>query len=267
MSESPGSPQDSAQDSAVVQLIEAAVQFPGQASPTLQGINLEVKPNEILAIVGPSGCGKSTLLRVLANLLPLTSGKRMAPDEAKAVTCSQEELAMVFQDARLLPWRTVLGNMRVPFELTGKKVEQEWIIELLELTGLQKNDFHKYPRMLSGGMKMRVAIARSLALNPKLLLLDEPFAAVDDLLREQLNFDLLKLQKQFNFSAVLVTHHIGEAVFLSNRLMIMSAEPGQIIEEIPIPWKENRTANLRTSPEFAKLCGDVKQRLQESSLE
>jgi len=258
MSESPGSPQDSA----VVQLIKAAVQFPGQNSPTLQGINLDVKPDEILAIVGPSGCGKSTLLRVLANLLPLTSGKRLAPDEATSVTSSQKDLAMVFQDARLLPWRTVLGNMQLPFELTGKTVDEKGIIELLELTGLQKSDFHKYPRMLSGGMKMRVAIARSLVLNPKLLLLDEPFAAVDDLLREQLNFDLLRLQKQFNFSAVLVTHHIGEAVFLSNRLMIMSAEPGQIIEEIPIPWKENRTTELRTSPEFAKLCGEVKKRLQ-----
>lgn len=259
MSESPGSQQSPA----VVRLSKAAVRFPGQNLPTLQGLNLEVNPGEILAIVGPSGCGKSTLLRVLANLLPLTSGKRIVPDEVISETSSQENLAMVFQDARLLPWRTVLGNMQLPFELTGKTVDQKRIIELLELTGLQKNDFHKYPRMLSGGMKMRVAIARSLVLNPKLLLLDEPFAAVDDLLREQLNFDLLKLQKQFGFSAVLVTHHIGEAVFLSSRLLMMSAEPGKITEEISIPWKENRTADLRTSPEFAKLCGEVKKRLRE----
>ncbi len=258
MSESPGSQQDVA----VLRLIEAVVRFPGQTSPTLQGLNLDIRQGEILAIVGPSGCGKSTLLRILANLLPLTGGTRIVSENASVSHSKQEDLAMVFQDARLLPWRTVSGNMQLPFELTGKPVNQQRISELLELTGLQKSDFSKYPRMLSGGMKMRVALARALVLNPKLLLLDEPFAAVDDLLREQLNSDLLKLQKQFNFSTVLVTHHIGEAVFLSNRLLIMSAEPGQIIEEISVPWKEKRTTELRISPEFTKLCGKVKKRLQ-----
>lgn len=259
MSESPGS----SQHSALVRLVDATTQFPGQNSPTLQEINLEVEPGENLAVVGPSGCGKSTLLRVLANLLQPTSGKRIAPDEKLCTTSGQKELAMVFQDARLLPWRTVWGNMQLPYELMGETVNRKRLKELLELTGLQKKDFHKYPRMLSGGMKMRVALARSLALNPKLLLLDEPFAAVDDLLREQLNLELLKLQKQFGFSSVLVTHHIGEALFLSHRLLIMSANPGKLIEEIPVPWPENRTSELRTSPEFAKLCGKVKHLLHQ----
>ena len=251
------------QHTALVRLIDATVQFPGQGMPTLQKINLEVKPGENIAVVGPSGCGKSTLLRVLAGLLQPSDGKRIAIDEKTCTSSGQKELAMVFQDARLLPWRTVWGNMQLPYELTGEAVDKKRLKELLELTGLHKKDFHKYPRMLSGGMKMRVAVARSLVLNPNLLLLDEPFAAVDDLLREQLNLELLKLQKQFGFSTVLVTHHIGEALFLSHRLFIMSASPGQITGEIPIPWPENRTGDLRVSPEFAQLCGKVKHLLRQ----
>ena len=239
----------------VARLENAEFQFPNQKSATLTGINLEVKSGEILAIVGPSGCGKSTLLRLLANLLPLTSGSRN-------VVADSSELAMVFQEARLLPWRTVLENMQLPFELAGKAVDQKRISELLELTGIQTDDYQKYPRMLSGGMKMRVSVARALTLKPKLLLLDEPFAAVDDLLREQLNEELLKLQRQLGFSAVLVTHHIGEAVFLSRRLLVMSSLPGKIIHEFSIDWPQQRNAELRASSEFAKLCGDVKKQLR-----
>jgi len=244
--------------SPIVRLLQAGIQFPGQRTHTLQEITLDVNPGEILAIVGPSGCGKSTLLRMLADLLPLSCGRRTVSSQSD----STDSLAMVFQDARLLPWRTVLGNMQLPFELIGQKVDQQQIGRLLELTGLQKDDFNKFPRMLSGGMKMRVSVARSLVLNPKLLLLDEPFAAVDDLLREQLNCDLLKLQRQFGFSVVLVTHHIGEAVFLSDRLLVMSSLPGQILEEIPTPWPRQRGPSLRTSLEFATHCGQVKKRLQ-----
>ncbi len=241
----------------LLDLQDIGLQFPGAAAPTLDDIQLTIHRGETVGIVGPSGCGKSTLLRIIAGLLVPTSGTRSLREPELAKT---GQIGMVFQDARLLPWRTVLKNMELPFELARQPVDQERIRKLLATTGLHPEDYGKFPRMLSGGMKMRVAVARALVLNPRLILLDEPFAAVDDLLREQLNNELLRWQQQFGFATVLVTHHLGEATFLGNRVLVMSKQPGGIIEQIDLPWS-TRDESLRESTEFAKTIGQIKKHL------
>lgn len=235
------------------------VRFKNNIVETLQGIDLSISASESIGIVGPSGCGKSTLLRVVAGLLSESAGQRILHEQEIA---NPGRIAMVFQDARLLPWRTVLSNMAIPFELVNQPVNREKIEWLLNKTGISPADYEKYPRQLSGGMKMRVAVARSLLLDPELLLLDEPFAAVDDFLREQLNDELIGWQQEFGFATVLVTHHLGEAVFLSQKVLLMSAHPGQIVEEVAIPWS-TRNETLRESSEYVALVAGIKHRLRE----
>jgi len=246
----------------LVKLDEVSVQFPRQTQPTLAGIHFELQADEFVGIVGPSGCGKSTLLRVLAGLLPPSSGTRRESEQL-ASRPTAERMGMVFQEPRLLPWRTVLENMQLPFKLTRQPVDQARIEELLRWTGLQPEDFCKFPRMLSGGMKMRIAVARALVLRPALLLLDEPFAAVDDLLREKLNEELLELQRAQGFAAVLVTHHLAEACFLSQRVLVMSASPGRIERDLICPWK-TASDRSRESPAFVQFCSDLRQILRRS---
>lgn len=245
----------------LLELAGVSVRFPGAERATLESIDLTIAAGELVSIVGPSGCGKSTLLRVLAGLLPITTGTRDLGADAASLA-APGQIAMVFQEPRLLPWRTVWENMRLPFELVGQAADEAKMRELLELTGLQPSDFQKFPRMLSGGMRMRVAVARALALSPQLLLLDEPFAAVDDLLREQLNEELLRLQQRFGFAVVLVTHHLGEAVYLSQRLLVMSAQPGQIVAQETFPWPVPRPAQLREHPDYAIRCGEIRRMLR-----
>ncbi|MCA8983357.1 MAG: ABC transporter ATP-binding protein [Planctomycetaceae bacterium] len=242
----------------LLRLSDITLRFPGQEQPTLSQVDLRLGQGEFLAIVGPSGCGKSTLLRVLAGLLPATSGQRQV--ELPELDDSGM-IAMVFQESRLLPWRSVWDNMRIPFELTGRVPDFSRIEELLTRTGLSREDFGKYPRMLSGGMKMRVAVARALVLNPLLVLLDEPFAAVDDLLREKLNEELLNLQSLYGFAAVLVTHHLGEAAWLSQRLLTMSRLPGRVEREFTSPWAGERGTCVRDSVEFTRFVKTVREAL------
>lgn len=243
----------------LLQLDGVSVCFPGQSTPTLSDIDLRLWQGEFLSIVGPSGCGKSTLLRVMAGLLPMSAGTRTVPAELERAG----GIAMVFQESRLLAWRSVWKNMTLPYELTGRSVDEARIEDLLRRTGLSPADFGKYPRMLSGGMKMRVAVARALVLEPRLILLDEPFAAVDDLLRERLNEELLSLQAEFGFAAVLVTHHLGEAAWLSQRLLRMSAGPGRLAAEYRPPWRTARPANLRDSAEFVQFTSTLRQALRD----
>jgi NitT/TauT family transport system ATP-binding protein len=223
----------------------------------LKDVSLEVRPGEFVSVVGPSGCGKSTLLRIASGLIGTTSGK---------VTVDRSAMGYVFQDATLLPWRTVLGNAALLLELhgAGKAEREKKAKEALELVGLRGFESH-YPRRLSGGMKMRVSLARALTLEPSLFLFDEPFGALDEITRERLNDELLSLFVDRGFASVFVTHSIYEAVYLSSRIVVMSARPGRIAGVFDVPMDYPRGPEFRYSAEFAQLAGDVYRTLRETN--
>ena len=233
---------------------------------TLAGIDLSISRGEFLSIVGPSGCGKSTLLRLVAGLRTPTRGTLTI--EGLSPERSPVRSAFVFQEPNLLPWRTVEQNIRLPFELGKQHSEAEDVIatrirEAIDLIGLTKADAQKRPRQLSGGMKMRVSLARALVTDPEILLLDEPFAALDDILRQQLNEDLQRIWTERRWTALFVTHNVSEAVFLSQRVLVMSRNPGRLIADIPVPFDSPRQASLRATAEFARLVGDVTDQLRQ----
>lgn len=212
----------------------------------LDGVELELGHAEVVAIVGPSGCGKSTLLRVIAGLATPAEGRVNAP---------AGRIGVVFQQPVLLPWRTVERNVSLPLELRGVRSPGAVEAALRDVDLVDAR--HKLPRQLSGGMQMRAAVARALVDEPDLLLLDEPFAAVDEMLREHLNALFLDLRLARGFSALFVTHSISEAVFVSDRVAIMSARPGRFVAIVDVPFGERRDADLRYRPEFAQKCGEV----------
>jgi len=228
--------------------------FP-DSTEVLRNISIEIGDHEFVSVVGPSGCGKSTLLRVLSGLQKPTSGQLNTPSN---------DVGFVFQDPTLLPWRTALRNVETLLELRGVNAtdRRELAFNALSSVGLA-DSANKYPRQLSGGMKMRVSLARSLVTQPKLFLFDEPFAAVDEFAREQLNDDLLALFASAKFSAVFVTHSISEAVYLSQRVIIMSARPASIAHIIEIPFDYPRSPEIRYQPDFAKCCGTIARHLRQ----
>lgn len=226
----------------------------------LDALDLDIADGEFVSMVGPSGCGKSTLLRLVAGLRHGSSGtiqvRGAVPDESGLKT------AFVFQDPNLLPWRSVEGNIRLPLELPGTRLTDgdavaKRIAESLELIGLSRQDAVKRPRQLSGGMRMRVSLARALVTDPELLLLDEPFAALDDILRQQLNEELQRIWWEKKWTGLFVTHNVGEAVFLSQRVLVMSRRPGRILGEIPVPFDYPRKPELRFDAQFAAITGEV----------
>lgn len=235
-------------------------------SEILAAVNLEVKQGEFLALLGPSGCGKSTLLRVMAGLIHSTGGvvtiDGLEPASARK---NRHPLAFVFQDPTLLPWRTVRDNIRLPLELQGVPyAEQMKAVEAsLPLIGLTPADATKRPRSLSGGMRMRVSLARALVTNPHILFMDEPFAALDDVLRQQLNEEVLALSRQKQWTCVFVTHNVAEAAFMADRVLVMRSKPGSIARVIDVPFAHPRTAALRESAEFAQFAGQVSRELRE----
>lgn len=238
----------------------------GTTAPTLQNIDITIQPGEFVALLGPSGCGKSTLLRLFAGLMSPTSGQlTLAGQPPQVARKSTTRVAFVFQDPTLLPWRTVTDNIRLPLELQGqpRAAHAAPIAAALELIGLTTHDARKRPRKLSGGMRMRVSLARALVTEPRVLLLDEPFAALDDVLRQQLNEDLVRIWLQKRWTGVFVTHNVSEAVFLSQRVLVMSTRPGEIVADVPIPFPYPRGPELRADPEFARLTVDLSQRLRE----
>ncbi len=238
-----------------------ALSFEGRLA--LRDVNARIGCGEFVSIVGPSGCGKSTLLRLIAGLLPCTEGSLLVSGQAP--TARPVPTSFVFQEPNLLPWRTVTSNIRLPLELGASKPDaksHERIADALKMIGLTEADAHKRPRQLSGGMKMRVSLARALVTQPELLLLDEPFAALDDLLRQQLNEDLQRLWWDQRWTGLFVTHNVAEAVFLSQRVLVMSPSPGTLLDDISVPFDYPRTPAVRSLPDFARLTGEVSSRLR-----
>ena len=219
----------------------------------LCGIDLDVEEGEFVSLVGPSGCGKSTLLKLVAGLETPSSGSVARP----GIDESPGSVGFVFQDAHLLPWRTVRRNVELLLEIQTVSSEERRrrANEAIARVGLEGFK-DAYPRQLSGGMKMRVSLARTLVLDPQLFLLDEPFGALDEITREKLNDDLVQLTRASGLTTLFVTHSVTEAVYLSNRVVVISSRPGRIVDEISVPFGE-RYRSLRNTPEFVKICADV----------
>ena len=232
----------------------------------LSGLDLAIRTGEFVSLLGPSGCGKSTVLRIVAGLAPPTEGHVAWPDSTQ--TDHRGEIGFVFQEPTLMPWADVADNVWLPLRLRGvsKRKAGDRIAESLALVGL--SDFAKaHPRELSGGMKMRVSIARALSLKPRLLLMDEPFAALDEITRFRLNDDLLRLQTELRCTVVFVTHSVYESAYLSSRIAVMSPRPGRIVAEIQGEPPAQRTRDFRTSARYAALCGQISQALMEQTAE
>lgn len=241
----------------------------GDAAPSLADVDLSIAKGDFVSIVGPSGCGKSTLLRLVAGLRSATSGQLTVDGEEPGD--SNTKAAFVFQEPNLLPWRTVAGNIRLPLELdqtngaANNADSTELVERTIRLVGLSPEDAAKRPSELSGGMRMRVSLARALVTDPGIMLLDEPFAALDDILRQQLNEELQRLWWSKRWTGLFVTHNVSEAVFLSQRVLVMSQSPGTILESIEIPFDFPRTPELRADPEFARLTGVVSGHLRRAA--
>ncbi len=233
----------------------------------LRQVNLSVGAGDFVAVVGPSGCGKSTMLRIVAGLIQPTIGDCEITSRNGGQTFQTAKVGFVFQQPTLLPWRKVLDNIALPLELQSvdSAVRRGAADRARLLVGLSELDLGKLPRMLSGGMQMRVSIARALVTNPHIMLFDEPFAALDDILRGQLNEDISRLWQQDRWTTLFVTHNVSEAVLLSQRVVIMSPGPGTIVREIDIPLPFPRQLAMRGSAEYAQLVGKVNAALVEAS--
>jgi len=231
----------------------------------LQDIDLEVGRGEFISLIGPSGCGKSTLLRVIGDLVEPSAGEILVNGKPAHRARRDRDYGIVFQASVLYDWRTVWKNIALPLELLGwdRGRRASRVSEMLELVELQ--GFEKYhPWQLSGGMQQRVSIARALSFSPALLLMDEPFGALDEMTRERLNMELLRIWAETGSTVIFVTHSISEAVFLSTRVVVMSARPGRITAVVPIDLEQPRTAGTREDPRFFEHVTEVRERLHAS---
>ena len=233
----------------------------------LSDVSLSVEPGEFVSLLGPSGCGKSTLLRLIGDLLRPTAGTLQVKGKSPERARRDRDYGIVFQAPALYDWRDVARNVQLPLEIFGvdKAERQRRTADLLALMGLQ--DFHhSYPWQLSGGMQQRVAIARALSFRPSILLMDEPFGALDEMTRERLNMELLTIWRQTGTTIVFVTHSIAEAVFLSTRVVVMTPRPGKIERIIPIDLPQPRDALTREDPQFFRYVTEVRSCLREEHL-
>lgn len=249
---------DCSAEGSLVQFKDVQITYPG-GNTALTNIDLRIERGEFISVVGPSGCGKSTLLRLVAGLAAPSTG---------TATVATDRIGFVFQDPTLLPWRTVAANVALLSELEGRSrgqrtAQAEAALELVGLSG-----YGQYlPRQLSGGMKMRASLARALTLDPEVFLFDEPFGALDEITRQRLGDELLRLFAQQRFTGLFITHSVAEAVYLSTKVVVMSASPGRIVQAFTIPFDTPRDTELRFSPEFAELCGEVSAALREGTIQ
>ncbi|WP_283133332.1 ABC transporter ATP-binding protein [Rhizohabitans arisaemae] len=234
----------------VLELRDVGLEFPGKPEPVLSGVSLDLQAGEFVTVVGPSGCGKTTMLRLVHGLLSPTAGEVLADGEP--VRGPSTRRGFVFQNDRLLPWRTVIDNVGFPLELQGvpRAKAREKARELLTLTGMGDSE-SRYPGQLSGGMRQRVNLARALSLDPDLLLMDEPFAALDAQTREVLQAELLSIWARRRKTILFVTHQLDEAIYLADRVVVLDPHPGRIREIIPVDLPRPRTLDVKRTAEFA----------------
>ena len=231
----------------------------------LQDINLEIEAGEFVSLIGPSGCGKSTLMRLVGDLLQPTSGDLLVNGKAPHQARLDRDYGMVFQAATLYEWRSVIRNVQLPLEVMGYSREERQRLALSMLDMVELGAFAEhYPWQLSGGMQQRVSIARALAFDPAVLLMDEPFGALDEFTRERMNLELLKIWRQTGKTIIFVTHSIAEAVFLSNRIVVMSPRPGRITEVVSNTLPYPRDFNTRVDPAYIALVARVRDLLRDA---
>ena len=244
-------------DRCAVNVSDLSVQF-SDGTSALRSINLTVDPGQFVAVVGPSGCGKSTLLRAVSGLQTPTTG---------TIDRKSAHLAFVFQDPTLLPWLTTVANVALPLRIAGEghTSAHEKASLVLEEVGLG-NDLHKLPRQLSGGMRMRASVARALVTEPEVFLFDEPFAAVDEIKRQSLNDMLMRVHVQREFSALFVTHSVTEAVYLADRVIVLTGSPGEIAADLAVTFPRPRVGDLRFDPRFTEICRTITTILRDTDV-
>jgi NitT/TauT family transport system ATP-binding protein len=247
----------------VVSLKKISKEFGRGEVVALSGIELDVRPGEFVSLIGPSGCGKSTLLRIIGDLIAPSTGEVVVNGKSAHQARLDRDYGIVFQDAVLYDWRTVAKNISLPLEMLGwdRRRRAERVRELVELVELGGFEQH-HPWQLSGGMQQRVSIARALSFEPSLLLMDEPFGALDEMTRERLNMELLRIWEASGSTVVFVTHSISEAVFLSTRVVVMSPRPGRISGILDIDLPQPRNADTREQPRFFELVTQVRDTLR-----
>ncbi len=251
-------------DHEVVTITNLSKTFHKRGLKALDSVDMSLRHGTFTSVIGPSGCGKSTLLKIMAGLIPASSGEVLL--NGKPVTGPRQDIGIMFQQPTLLPWRTALQNVLLPIEIrlgsAAAQAKSDVALQLLELVGLEGFD-KVHPFELSGGMAQRVAICRMLVTGPAILLLDEPFGALDELTREYMNVELQRICRERDATAFMVTHAIPEAVFMADHVFVMSARPGRIAEVVDVDLPRPRTLDMMTSPEFGALVRHVRHRLDE----